>query len=60
LNTTTATAAERKLTYYLIAKFTTDTPISKEEDEAFIKLAIKELGERSDVQLFQVVELFDS
>ena len=38
----------------MIAKFTTDTPISNKEAEAFIKLAIKDLGEGSEVELFQM------
>lgn len=42
---TAAIVNEKKLTYYMIAKFTTDTPISNKEAEAFIKLAIKDLGE---------------
>lgn len=55
---TAAIVNEKKLTYYMIAKFTTDTPISKKEAEAFIKLAIKDLGERSEVELFQMGELW--
>jgi hypothetical protein len=46
-----------KRTYYMIAKFRTDTPISTDEIEDFIKVAIKDLGEGSDVQLFQMGEL---
>jgi predicted transcriptional regulator len=37
----------------------TDTPITSEEAEAFIKLAIQDLGEGSDVQLFQMGELLN-
>jgi hypothetical protein len=55
---TAAIVNERKLTYYMIAKFTTDTPISNKEAEAFIKLAIKDLGEGSEVELFQMGELW--
>lgn len=55
---TAAIVNERKLTYYMIAKFTTDTPISNKEAEAFIKLAIKDLGKGSKVELFQMGELW--
>lgn len=55
---TAAIVNERKLTYYMIAKFTTDTPISNKEAEAFIKLAIKDLSEGSEVELFQMGELW--
>jgi hypothetical protein len=55
---TAAIVNERELTYYMIAKFTTDTPISTQEAEVFIKLAIKDLGGGSEVKLFQMGELW--
>ena len=48
---------ERKLTYYMVAKFTTDTSVLKDEAESFIRLAINGSDHGSDVQLFQMGEL---
>jgi hypothetical protein len=48
---------ERKLTYYMVAKFTTDTSVLKDEAESFIRLAINGSDQGSDVQLFQMGEL---
>lgn len=44
-------------TYYVIVKFSTETPISEEEAEQFTRRAIETLGPGFDIQLFQMGEL---